>query len=118
MTNADLTINLVIGFVGVGLSLLSFSMRNMQALRQLAIASNVAFIIFGVLESQLPTIVSAGLLLPLNGWRLFQIKRLVSDIENAKADTPIAEWLLPHMTARRWVAGEVLFKQGDTADDG
>lgn len=117
MTNADVTVNLAIGFVGVGLSLLSFSMRNMQALRQLAIASNVAFIVFGLLESQLPTIVSAGLLLPLNTWRLFQIKRLVRDIENAKADTPVAEWLLPHMRAVNFAAGTVLFRQGDTADD-
>lgn len=117
MTNADVTVNLAIGFVGVGLSLLSFSMRNMQALRQLAIASNVAFIVFGLLESQLPTIVSAGLLLPLNTWRLFQIKRLVRDIENAKADTPVAEWLLPHMRAVNYAAGTVLFRQGDTADD-
>lgn len=117
MTNLTLSTNLVIGFIGVTLSLLSFSMHNMQALRQVAIFSNLAFIVYGLLESVLPTVVLSSILLPLNAWRLLEIKRLVKDIERASADTPISEWLLPHMSARRCTAGQVLFNQGDPANE-
>lgn len=116
MSSLHISTNLVIGFFGVMLSLMSFSMHNMQALRQVAIFANMAFFSYGVLESQLPMIVLNSILLPLNSWRLFQIRQLVRDIENASNDTPITEWLLPHMTAGRYRAGEVLFKKGDSAD--
>jgi hypothetical protein len=116
MISVDISTSMAIGFVGVTLSLISFSMQDMQALRQVAIFSNMVFIVYGVLQSQPPTIVLSSILLPLNSWRLFQIKRLVRDIENATADTPITEWLLPHMTAHSYAAGHVLFKKGDSAD--
>lgn len=106
-----------IGFIGVALSLCSFSMQNMQSLRQVAIFSNIAFVIYGVMEAQLPTIVLSSILLPLNSWRLFQIKALVKDIENAKADTPVSQWLLPHMVAQSFPAGHLLFRKGAAADD-
>lgn len=92
-------------------------MQNMQSLRQVAIFSNIAFIIYGVMEAQLPTIVLSSILLPLNSWRLFQIKALVRDIENAKADTPVSQWLLPHMHAQAYPAGHVIFHKGASADD-
>lgn len=116
MANLDVSVNLVIGFVGVTLSLLSFSMRDMQSLRQVAIFSNIAFMCYGLLETLWPTLVLSSILLPLNFWRLRQIKRLVNDIDKARADTPVAEWLLPHMTANSFSAGDVLFRQGDAAD--
>ena len=117
MISFTLSTNLVIGFIGVTLSLISFSMHNMQALRQVAIFSNIAFIAYGLLESVLPTVVLSSILLPLNAWRLFEIKRLVRDIEHASADTPITQWLLPHMSARHCTAGQVLFNQGDPANE-
>jgi hypothetical protein len=117
MFNANISAGMVIGFIGVALSLCSFSMRNMQSLRQIAIFSNMAFIVYGIIEFQLPTIVLSSILLPLNGWRLFQIKRLVKDIESAKADAPVSEWLLPHMTVQSFPAGHVLFEKGAPADE-
>ena len=116
MISVDVSTSMAIGFFGVTLSLLSFSMQKMQSLRQVAIFSNMVFIVYGVLESQLPTIVLSSILLPLNSWRLYQIKKLVRDIESATADTPVTEWLLPHMTAHTFAAGHVLFKKGDSAD--
>ena len=116
MISTHISTNLLIGFAGVTLSLLSVSMRNMQSLRQVAIGANLVFIAYGFLESQWPTIVLSSLLLPVNTWRLIQLKRLVREIDNAKADTPIAEWLLPHMTARNFSAGHLLFNKGDPAD--
>ncbi len=117
MLHVNIPVNLLIGFVGVTLSLISFSMRDMQSLRTVSICSNSVFIVYGLLEWQLPTLVLSAILLPLNLWRLRQIKRLVRDIENAKSDTPMAEWLLPHMHARHFKAGHVLFLKGDQADE-
>ncbi len=117
MLNLNIPINLLIGFVGVTLSLISFSMRDMQSLRTVSICSNSVFLLYGLLEWQIPTLVLSAVLLPLNLWRLMQIKRLVRDIENAKSDTPMAEWLLPHMHARNFPAGHLLFSKGDQADE-
>ena len=92
-------------------------MRDMQSLRQIAIFSNLAFIVYGFIEYQLPTIVLSCILLPLNSWRLFQIKRLVREIESANVDTPVSQWLLPHMTERTFPAGHILFSKGAQADE-
>ena len=116
MLNISISLGMLIGFIGVVLSLISCSMRNMQSLRQIAMFSNLTFLTYGIIELQLPTIVLSCILLPLNGWRLMQIRRLVSDIESCKADTPVSQWLLPHMTVQSFAAGSILFNRGDPAD--
>ena len=42
---------------------------------------------------------------------------MVRAIENAKADTPVSEWLLPHMTRRQVKAGTTLWHKGDKATE-
>lgn len=117
MFSAEMTTGMILGFIGVALSLISCSMRNMQALRQVSIVCNLVFITYGVLEAQIPTIVLNSILLPLNGWRLYQIKQLVRDIESATSDSPVTQWLLPHMAARSYKAGQILFHRGEQADE-
>jgi CRP-like cAMP-binding protein len=56
------------------------------------------------------------ILLPINLKRLGEINRLTKQIEQATGDSPVAEWLLPHMHLSKHEAGEVLFRKGDVAD--
>lgn len=107
---------MILGFVGVSLSLASCAMKNMQALRQVSLVCNVVFVTYGILEMQWPTIVLNSILFPINAWRLYQIKRLVRDIEQASSDSPLAEWLLPNMDLKFYPMGTVIFEQGDPAD--
>ena len=63
-----------IGYLASALVLATFCMRDMVALRCLAIASNLAFITYGALADLGPVLVLHLLLLPVNvvrltGWR-------------------------------------------------
>lgn len=63
------------GWAASGLVLATFSMRSMRALRLTAIASNVAFIGYAGYNWLLPILVLHIALLPLNVWRLVQLRR-------------------------------------------
>lgn len=114
-----------IGFVGGVLYLASHSQKDMISLRVLALASNVLFIIFGVLHahfeigklSVMPEFLLNAVLLPVNAKRLAEILRLTKQIEQATVESPISEWLLPHMHLSKHKTGEVLFRKGDVAKE-
>ena len=105
--------------------LASHSQKDMIHLRVLAVASNVIFIIFSVLHVHFdiakllsaPEFLLNAILLPINSKRLSEIIRLTKQIEQATVESPVSEWLLPHMYLRKHKAGEVLFRKGDTADE-
>jgi hypothetical protein len=59
-----------IGFVAASLVVATFSLRSMSALRYTAIASNVAFMVYGYLGGLLPILLLHALLLPMNVLRL------------------------------------------------
>jgi hypothetical protein len=63
----------VIGYVASGLVLGAFSMKNMVQLRIVAICSNIAFIGYGVGLDLIPVVALHVVLLPMNGWRLWQV---------------------------------------------
>lgn len=105
-----------LGLLGVAFCFASFAMKRMLSLRLLAVVSNVCFIAYGVVESLLPSIILNAALLPVNARRVWEIVRLSREIVRATQDSPVSQWLLPHMN-RRWIkAGEVLFRKGETAD--
>jgi CRP/FNR family cyclic AMP-dependent transcriptional regulator len=60
----------LIGYLASALVLATFCMRNMVALRCMAMASNVAFIAYGGLADLGPVLVLHLLLLPVNALRL------------------------------------------------
>ncbi|MBI4203953.1 MAG: Crp/Fnr family transcriptional regulator [Betaproteobacteria bacterium] len=106
----------VLGLLGVGFCFISFVMKRMVPLRVLALVANVCFIAYGLVESLLPSIVLNAALLPVNARRLWEIKRLSKEIERATRESPVSQWLLPHMHRRPFKAGEVLFRKGEVAD--
>lgn len=106
----------VLGLLGVGFSFASFVMKRMLPLRALALVSNVCFIAYGLAESLLPSIVLNAALLPVNARRLWEIDKLSKEIVRATQDSPVSQWLLPHMRHRSFKAGEVLFRKGEVAD--
>ena len=105
-----------LGLLGVGFSFASFAMKRMLPLRVLAVVANVCFIAYGFAESLLPSIVLNMALLPVNARRLWEINKLSKEIARATQESPVSQWLLPHMNRRSFKAGEVLFRKGDVAD--
>jgi len=110
------TAGLVLGLLGVAFTLASFAVQRMVALRVLALVGNASFVAYGVVESQLPSIALNCVLIPLNLFRLWEIRRLTREIARAGEGSPVSEWLLPHMRRRAFRAGDVLFRRGETAD--
>jgi len=111
------TAGYVTGFIGAGLTLASYAMRSMMPLRVVALASSVFFLAYGWVEAALPTLVLSVAMLLINSKKAWEIRTLVRAIEQAKSDTPIAEWLLPHMTRRQATVGQTLWEKGDVATE-
>ena len=110
------TVGNVLGMLGVVFTFASFAMKTMLPLRVLALVSSVCFIGYGYLESLLPGLILNCVLLPVNAHRVWEIKRLSREIARATQNSPVSDWLLPHMRRRVIKAGEVLFRKGDPAD--
>src|SRR5262245_44494588 len=101
-----------LGMLGAAFTLASFLMKTMMPLRVLAVVSNVLFIAYGYLEWLLPGLIVNVTLLPVNVHRIWEIRRLTKEIARATQETPVSQWLLPHMSRRAFHAGEVLFRRG------
>ena len=105
------------GVIGAGLSVASALMKNMVPLRTFALAANAAFFLFGLLAHSPVMLLLHGSMLPVNAWRVLNIRKLVREIESARSDAPVAQWLLPHMKRRHAKAGKLLWQRGDTATE-
>jgi hypothetical protein len=72
--SSDQLITNAVGFAAAGLVLATFCMRSMWALRWLAVASNLTFIAYAYLLGLAPVLILHGLLLPVNAYRLSQLR--------------------------------------------
>jgi len=107
----------VLGLFAATLYFTSYIVKSMLPLRAIAIASNVFFIAYGYVHASLPELVLHSVLLPLNARRMWEIRKLTKEIARATIDSPVSQWLLPHMTRQMFKAGKVLFRKGDLADE-
>jgi len=109
----------IIGYLALALLVASTAMRTMTLLRLLAIAANLAILAYGVLSGHYPVAAVGAVILLLNVWRLWEIRRMVAVTRAATAagSAPItADWLLPYMRPLALPADSVVFRKGDAAD--
>jgi len=105
--------------VGYAASLLVFStfyMKTMIPLRCIAIASNVAFLTYGYFAGLYPVFLLHTVLLPLNVFRLHQMRRLKERLRQSLQGEPSLEWMLPFVKRESFKATQPLFHKGDAAD--
>ena len=115
----------IIGILAGAFYIASQFQKDMISLRVLALVSNVLYLIYSPLHTDyqithlivMPTFLVNLILLPINAKRLLEIIRLTKQIEQATVESPVTEWLLPHMHLRKHKAGSVLFRKGDKADE-
>ena len=105
------------GFIGAALMVTSYLMKNMLPLRMVALSANVFLVVYALQGGSWPTVVLYLAMIPINVKKVREILKLVRAIENAKADSPVGEWLLPHMTRRQAKAGDTLWRKGDVATE-
>src|SRR5262245_10925450 len=106
----------VAGYVASFLVFCAFYMRTMIPLRSVAIASNVAFLTYGIFGRLYPIAALHAILLPLNVLRLRQMQSLIRRVKEAAGGAISVDWLIPLMTHRRYEKGHVLFRRGDEAN--
>jgi hypothetical protein len=91
--------------------------RTMMPLRISNMISNVFFMAFGALASDIKTFLLYLLLLPINALRLYQMQKLVKMARSATKGDRSMEWLKPFMTERKYRKGDRLFSKGDAANE-
>ncbi|MDH4061265.1 MAG: cyclic nucleotide-binding domain-containing protein [Aquincola sp.] len=107
----------VFGFIGAALMVASYLMKSMLPLRMVALSANVFLVVYALQGGSWPTVALYLAMIPINVKKVLEIRKLIRAIENAKADSPVGEWLLPHMTRRQAKAGETLWNKGDKATE-
>jgi CRP/FNR family transcriptional regulator, cyclic AMP receptor protein len=110
--------NDLVDVAGYAASLLVFSafyMTSMTPLRAIAIASNVAFIAYGVGRELYPVLLLHAVLLPLNVVRLLQMRGVIGRAHDGCRGDVSIDWLIPLTTRYTFKPGDVLFRMGDPA---
>ncbi len=108
---------LFFGCIGAALLMASNLMKRMVPLRILALGSNAFFIVQAAVDWNWLHLVLQSALLVVNAYRLWDLWRLSAAMDQAQGDTPLKDWLLPHMKKRKLSAGTTLFKKGDRANE-
>lgn len=106
----------LVGYVGSTLMFLTFFMKTMIPLRMTAIAANVVMIVYTGSKGVIPILVLQSCLLPLNVFRLVQMKRLIARVKAAARGDFKLDPLMPLMTHEHRRAGEVVFRAGDESN--
>ncbi len=113
--DAHLMVALGIGLVAATLTVVSNLMKRMVPLRVFALASTAFFIVYTLMMREWVSLGLQVALLFINAYRLWDLRRLLRQLQHARADTPLRDWLLPYMKKKRFKAGHILFSKGDRA---
>ena len=107
----------VLGVIGALFMMASYLMKGMMRLRVAALIACVFMIGYAALKGAVPTLVLYTVLTPINIKKTLDMRRMVQAIERAREDTPLSQWLLPHMHRRTAKAGDVIWRKGDEATE-
>jgi hypothetical protein len=105
-----------LGYLAAALVFLTFVMTRMVTLRILAIASNLAFILYAAVAGLTPILILHGLLLPLNIARLWQLQKFVRSVTaagNRGSAESSFDWLIRVTKRKHLPPGAILFRKGD-----
>jgi CRP/FNR family transcriptional regulator, cyclic AMP receptor protein len=107
----------IIGVAAAAASLYAAHAKTIIPLRIAAVTANVLAMGYSLLHGTYPTLVLNALLLPLNGWRLYQMIALIRGIDAAIATDMNVDWLLKYMRPKHYRAGEEMMTRGEYATE-
>jgi len=108
---------LAAGLIGGVLVIWSGFAKTIVPLRWLAVGSNLGFIVYGLVHPAPMVLLLHLALLPINLWRVLEMRRLTTQVRRARSGEGLPQvWLQPYMKRKRLKAGQVLFSKGDAAD--
>ena len=114
---ANINIANVCAIIGALFFVATLLTKTMVPLRVWSLFSNVFFMAFGALATDVKTFILYLALLPINGLRLYQMQKLVKMARSATKGDKSMEWLRPYMTERKYNQGDFLFRKDDTANE-
>jgi CRP/FNR family transcriptional regulator, cyclic AMP receptor protein len=101
---------------GIVLTIVQFWMKTMIPLRVLGVITNVLFLFYSSLAWIWPTFILNLIVLPLNAYRLHEMRELIRRTQQASNSDFDMSALEPFMSKRKVMSDEVLFRKGDAAD--
>jgi hypothetical protein len=104
------------GWITCVLEIYAFQEKTMIPLRVAAVFACVFGFIYGYLSHAYPSMAVSLVLLPVNLWRLKELRRLIADSGAAVGGPSHYEWLRPFMHRADFRAGHVLFHKGDVGE--
>ena len=105
-----------LGYLAAAANAYAYVSNTMIPLRVAAILANALFAGYFFLKGVYPLFAFNALLLPLNIWRLLQMKRLITAVRLATEDEFHSDWLRPYMRPKNVPEGATLYRKDDTAD--
>jgi hypothetical protein len=105
----------LIGIAAACASLYAAYAKTIIPLRIAAIAANFLAMLYSLTHGTYPTFMLNAVLLPLNGWRLWAMLKLIRDIDRAIKTDMNVDWLLPYTRPKRFKAGDVVMECGEYA---
>ena len=103
--------------VGLGFTISSSFVKTMVPLRWFGVLSNIGFLSFGILFPNYLMTLMHGVLLPINCVRLVEMTRLTRRVRAATRSADRSGlWLRPYMKQSKRKKGDIIFRQGDDAD--
>jgi hypothetical protein len=111
------TLSNVLGVIGAAFHVASMSMRTAIPLRITSIASASFLLCAALLSRSLLATVLYGVLIPVHGFRLYQMLGLIKKVQAAVGGDHSLDWLRPYMKRRKYRNGDVLFRKGDEANE-
>ena len=101
---------------GIALTVVQYWMKTMIPLRVVGIVTNFLFLFYSGIAGIWPTFVLNCIVLPLNIYRVHEMRQLIRRTQRAaRADLDMT-WLQPFMTRRKTKTGQVIFRKGDIAE--
>jgi hypothetical protein len=110
-----------IGYCAAAANVFVFVSNTMIPLRLAAILANALFAAYFYLKGYLPLFALNAFMVPINVFRLRQMRRLISDVRQATQAANDGEfdyeWLRPYMKPLTLSEGFTLYRKGDLSED-
>lgn len=107
----------ILGLAATVAGFFAYYTSTMIPLRIAAIISNLLYIPYWAYKGEFSYLCLHSLLMILNCYRLWEIKRLIAKVQEATTERFSLDWLKPFMKPKDFKAGEMIFRQGDNASD-
>lgn len=107
----------VIGYANAILGVAMLAVQTMVPLRIAGIAHNILSMVIGFFTGLYPYMAQHAILLPINAWRLHEMRKMIRDVKAASTGDHSMDWIRPFTTQRKVTAGEMIFQRGDDATE-